>query len=73
MQYLVEMRLVPSARPTSPEVGIALVENYIFPTLEMCTKLRESARHGKRGVPTKIPSGDVSNPGDLDLHFRRSR
>jgi len=43
-QYLVEMRLVPSVRPASPEAGIALVENYIFPTLEMCTKLREQKK-----------------------------
>ena len=44
MQYLVEMRLVPSIRPASPEAGIALVENYVFPTLEMCTKLREQKK-----------------------------
>ena len=44
MQYLVEMRLVPSVRPASPEAGIALVENYVFPTLEMCTKLREQKK-----------------------------
>lgn len=39
MEYLVEMRLTDSARPGSPEAGIALVEQYVAPSLEACTKL----------------------------------
>lgn len=41
MQYLVQMKLVAQGRPTSPEAGITLIENYIVPSLEMCGKLRE--------------------------------
>jgi hypothetical protein len=44
MQYLVQMKLAAQGRPTSPEAGITLIENYIFPTLEMCRKLREERK-----------------------------
>ena len=41
MDFLVEMRLADSARPASPEAGIVLIEQYVAPTLEACTKLQE--------------------------------
>jgi hypothetical protein len=44
MQYLVQLRLSSSARPTSQEDGIAFIEQYIFPTLERCKKLQEEKR-----------------------------
>ena len=40
MQNLVEMKLASSVRSKSPEDGIALIERYIFPTLEICKKLQ---------------------------------
>ncbi len=30
MQYLVQMKLVPQGRPTTPEEGTAFIEQYIF-------------------------------------------
>jgi|GraSoi2013_100cm_1033763.scaffolds.fasta_scaffold494803_2 hypothetical protein len=44
MQYLVQMKLVAQSRPTSPEAEITLVENYIFPSVEMFRKLRGEKR-----------------------------
>jgi muconolactone delta-isomerase len=40
MQYLVQLRLSASSRPTSPEQGVALIEKAILPTLERCTELQ---------------------------------
>src|SRR5262245_9062386 len=44
MQYLVEMKLASSSRPVSPQEGAALIERFIFPTLERCKKLLEENR-----------------------------
>jgi muconolactone delta-isomerase len=44
MQYLVQMQLSSSARPTTQEDGIAFIEQYIFPTLELCKKLQEEKK-----------------------------
>ena len=44
MQYLVEMKLVPQGRPSSPEAEITLIENYIFPPIEMCRTVREEKK-----------------------------
>jgi Muconolactone delta-isomerase len=44
MQYLVQMKIVVQGRATSPEARTTLVENYIFPSLEMCRKLREEKK-----------------------------
>jgi muconolactone delta-isomerase len=41
MQYLVQMKLVPQARPVTTEEGRAFIEQYIFPTLERCKKLQD--------------------------------
>lgn len=38
MEYLVQLQLSSSARPTTQEDGIAFIEQYIFPTLELCKK-----------------------------------
>jgi muconolactone delta-isomerase len=44
MQYLVQLKLSNSARPTTQEDGIAFLEQYIFPTLELCKKLQEEKK-----------------------------
>lgn len=44
MQYLVQMKLVAQGRPTTTEEGTAFVEQYIFPTLELCKKLQEEKK-----------------------------
>lgn len=44
MEYLVQMRLADSARPTSPEAGIRLIEQYVAPTLEACARLQKEER-----------------------------
>ena len=41
MQYLVQMKLVPQARPVTTEKGGAFIEQHIFPTLERCKKLED--------------------------------
>jgi hypothetical protein len=49
MQYLVQRKLVPQGRPTTPEEGTAFIEQYIFPTLELCKKLQdENEDSGRR-------------------------
>ncbi len=44
MQYLVQLRLSSSARPTSQKDGIDFIEKFIFPTLELCKKLQEEKK-----------------------------
>lgn len=44
MQYLVQMKLVAPARPTTAEEGIAFVEQAIFPSLEMCKKMQKEKK-----------------------------
>lgn len=44
MQYLVQMKLVAPGRPTTPEEGAAFIEQYIFPTLELCKKLQDEKK-----------------------------
>jgi hypothetical protein len=38
MQYLVDMRLADSSRPNTPHDALALIEQYILPSLELCRK-----------------------------------
>ncbi len=44
MQYLVQLRLSSSSRPTSEKDGISFIEKVIFPTLEQCKKLQEEKK-----------------------------
>jgi len=44
MQYLVQLKLSVSARPTTQVDGIAFIEQYIFPTLELCKKLQQEKK-----------------------------
>jgi muconolactone delta-isomerase len=44
MQYLVQMRLATSGRPTTTADGVDFIEKFIFPTLEMCKKLQEEKK-----------------------------
>jgi muconolactone delta-isomerase len=44
MQYLVQMRLSSSARPTNQADGLAFIEQFIYPTLELCKKLQEEKK-----------------------------
>ena len=47
MQYLVQMKLADTVRPRSPQDSIAFIEQYVFPTLEVC----ESFWRRKRSLP----------------------
>ena len=38
MQYLVQMRLSSSGRPTDTAEGVTFIEQLILPTLELCKK-----------------------------------
>ena len=44
MQYLVQMRLTSSGRPTTPADGVVFIEQFILPTLELCKKLQEEKK-----------------------------
>ncbi len=44
MQYLVQLRLSSSARPASQKDGVDFIEEFIFPTLELCKKLQEEKK-----------------------------
>lgn len=44
MQYLVQLRLISPARPMTPQDGIAFIEQFIFPTLELCKKLERDKK-----------------------------
>ena len=41
MQYLVQLRLAASGRPTTEQEGVDFIEQFIFPTLERCKKLQD--------------------------------
>jgi muconolactone delta-isomerase len=38
------MKLASSARPTTPQDGAAFVEQFIFPTLEICERLEDEKK-----------------------------
>lgn len=44
MQYLVQMKIVPQARPSSAAEGLAFFDQYIHPTLELCRKLQDQQK-----------------------------
>jgi muconolactone delta-isomerase len=44
MQYLVQLRLKSAAIPKTREEGIAFIEQYIYPTLELGKKLQEERK-----------------------------
>ena len=44
MQYLVQMRLAASGRPTTPADGVVFIEQFILPTLELCRKLQDEKK-----------------------------
>lgn len=39
MNYLVQLKLANSTRPTTEQQGIAFIEQFILPTLELCKRL----------------------------------
>ena len=44
MQYLVQMKLADSVRPKNPDDSIAFINQYVFPTLDVCDNLLEEKR-----------------------------
>lgn len=44
MQYLVQLQLSSSARPMTPKDGIAFIDKFILPTLELCKKLQKEKK-----------------------------
>jgi muconolactone delta-isomerase len=44
MEYLVQLRLKSSASPKSAEEGIAFIEQFIYPTLELGKKLQNEKK-----------------------------
>src|SRR5260370_22072122 len=44
MQYLVQMNLVTSGRPTTAEAGLTLIKQVIFPSLELCRKMQDEKK-----------------------------
>jgi hypothetical protein len=50
MHYLVEMTLADSGRSSTPEQGLAFIEQYVLPSLELCKEL-EAKRKIVAGGP----------------------
>jgi muconolactone delta-isomerase len=44
MEYFVQMKLAAHTRPSTPQEGITFIEQYIFPTLELCKKMQAEKR-----------------------------
>src|SRR5262245_139488 len=44
MNYLVQMQLAESGRSTTPAEGLAFIEHYVLPTLDLGRKLQEDGR-----------------------------
>lgn len=44
MQYLVQLKLANSSRPTTEEQGLAFIGQYILPTLEHCEQLQSQKK-----------------------------
>lgn len=44
MQYLVRMRLASASRPTTPQEGVAFIEQLVLPTLDRCKKLQDEKK-----------------------------
>jgi muconolactone delta-isomerase len=44
MQYLVQMKIVAQARPSSLAEGVAFFNEYIHPTLQLCKKLQDDGK-----------------------------
>lgn len=44
MQYLVQLKLADSGRPATPQAGLAFMEQFILPTLELCKKLESEKK-----------------------------
>lgn len=61
MQYLVQMKLATSGRPTSVQEGANFIEESIFPTLELCKKLQEEKKILAGGV-MRIAGPQIHNP-----------
>jgi hypothetical protein len=38
------MKLASSTRPTTPQEGVAFIEQFIFPTLEICKRLEDEKK-----------------------------
>jgi len=44
MQYLVQMKLADSGRAATPQEGLAFIEQFVLPTLELCKKLQDEKK-----------------------------
>ena len=72
MNYLVQMKLANSSRPATPQEGIAFIEQFILPTLELCKKL-EAERKILAGGPMSgavalsliVSAGSIQELDDL--------
>ncbi|MGE5304456.1 MAG: muconolactone Delta-isomerase family protein [Alphaproteobacteria bacterium] len=62
MDYLVEMRLAQSARPSTPVEGAAFVEQPVLPTLQVCKALEAEK--------TTVAGGPVSGAIALAMMVR---
>jgi muconolactone delta-isomerase len=44
MQYLVQMKIVAQARPSTLAEGVVFFDEYIHPTLQLCEKLQDDGK-----------------------------
>jgi muconolactone delta-isomerase len=72
MQYLIQMNIIPQARPASSEEGQVFFRNYIHPTLRRCQKLKDDGKilaggpmSGTIGIALIIETGTVKELDEL--------
>lgn len=72
MQYLVQMRVVAQARPSSPAEGITFFNESIRPTLERCKELQDQRKilaggpiSGTIGLALIVEAGSARELDDL--------
>ena len=76
MQYLVQMKLVAHGRPTTAEEEISFIEQIIFPTVEMCRKMRDEKKvlaggpiSGTIGITMIVEAGSALELDELIEHL----
>jgi muconolactone delta-isomerase len=70
MQYLIQMRLASSGRPTTSADGITFIERFILPTLERCKTLLDEkkivAGGPMSGAVALVMIVNAESEGELD-------
>ncbi len=66
MQYLVDLRLADPSRPNTPQEGLALIERYVLPSLELCRKYESEKKIVAGGPMSAVVGLALIVPGRLE-------